>query len=175
MEGLEKSELIDLILNQAERLDKLEREVERLRGELTTALRSNKRQAAPFGKVKKEQAKPRRSGRKKGHKGTYRRPSAEPNEEAESPLDCCPRCGGEVQEVEPVDQIIEEIPPVQPRIVRLCLANPLVSGGFRGNQELRNQELRTIPQKLRTAPPSRLHRPESRKIEHIRGYQTNIH
>jgi transposase len=116
--GLEKTKLIDLLLNQAERLEKLEREVERLRGELTTALRANKRQAAPFGKAKKE-IKPRRSGRKSGHKGSYRRPSAEPNEEEESPLDCCPRCGGPVQQIEPVDQIIEEIPPIEPRVVRL--------------------------------------------------------
>lgn len=116
--SLEKSELISLLLSQAERLEKLEQEVERLRSDLTTALRANKRQAAPFGKARKED-KPRRGGRKKGHKGSYRQPSAEPDEEEEACLDCCPQCGGPVQEVKPVEQIIEELPPIQPRVVRL--------------------------------------------------------
>lgn len=51
----EKSQLIDLLIKQAERLEKLEQlelEVSRLRKELTTALRASKRQAAPFGKKK---------------------------------------------------------------------------------------------------------------------------
>lgn len=116
--SLEKAELISLLLKQAERLEKLEQEVERLRSDLTTALRAKKRQAAPFGKPKKEH-KPRRGGRKRGHKGSYRQPSAEPDEEEEACLDCCPNCGGAVQEVKPVDQIIEELPPIQPRVVRL--------------------------------------------------------
>ena len=70
--SLEKTKLIDLILHQAERLDKLgelEKEVSRLRSELTTALRANKRQAAPFGK-KKEKKSLNVLAVKKGIRGT---------------------------------------------------------------------------------------------------------
>lgn len=119
--SLEKTKLIDLILHQAERLDKLdevEKEVSRLRSELTTALRANKRQAAPFGK-KKGKEKPKRPGRKKGHKGYYRQPSHQADEAHEVALDNCPHCGGQVEQVRPLDQIIEELPVVQPRVVRL--------------------------------------------------------
>ena len=119
--SLEKTKLIDLLIQQAERLEKLdqlEEEITRLRDDLTQALRAEKRQAAPFGREKRTH-KPKRRGRKKGHSGSYRKPSGEPDEDEEVPLDCCPHCGGEVEDLSPMDQIIEEIPPIQPRIVRL--------------------------------------------------------
>lgn len=83
--GLEKAELVALLLDQAQRIEKLEGEVSRLQKELKRALRAEKRQAAPFGKPKgKENPKPR--GRDKGHKGHYRTVSGEATESAESPL-----------------------------------------------------------------------------------------
>ncbi|MCL2710592.1 MAG: hypothetical protein FWE95_06910 [Planctomycetaceae bacterium] len=41
------------------------------------------------------------------------------DQEIEKPLDGCPKCGGPVSECHPVEQFIEEIPPVRPRVVRL--------------------------------------------------------
>lgn len=120
--SLEKAELVSLLLSRAERIEQLENEVRRLQNELDKALRASKRQAAPFGRGKRDEAKSAkrgRPGRKRGHQGTYRRPSAEPEEDAEAPLDSCPFCGGPVHNLKPLDQIIEEIPPVKPRVVRL--------------------------------------------------------
>lgn len=116
--GLEKTKLVALLLDQAQRIEKLEGEVSRLQKELKWALRAEKRQAAPFGKPKgKENPKPR--GRDKGHKGHYRTASGEATESAESPLEACPVCGGPITDKRALDQVIEEIPPVQLRIVRL--------------------------------------------------------
>lgn len=123
--SLEKSKLIDLIINQAKSLEKLEKleeleaELKRLRSDLDKALRSEKRQAAPFGKSKpKSDPKPR--GQKKGHKGHYRTASSAITEHQESPLDYCPKCGNStILGKMPLDQIIEEIPLLQPRIVAL--------------------------------------------------------
>lgn len=123
--GLEKSELVELVLKQAEQIDVLEKnqgllleELKRIQGLLKTALRAEKRQAAPFGK-KEVNKKPKPRGRKGGHKGKYRTASGEITEYAESRLDNCPNCGGNLSDLNPLDQIIEEIPIVQPRIISL--------------------------------------------------------
>jgi len=118
LSGLEKAELVALLLDQAQRIEKLEGEVSHLGKELQTALRAEKRQAAPFRKSEvKENPKPR--GRDKGHKGHYRTASGEATESAESPLETCPVCGGQLRDKQPIDQVVEEIPPVRLRIVRL--------------------------------------------------------
>lgn len=123
--GLEKSELVELVLKQAEQIDVLEKnqgvlqtDLKRVQDLLKTSLRAEKRQAAPFGKKEvKQNPKPR--GRKGGHKGKYRTASGEITEYAESPLEGCPKCGGVLEDLKPLDQIIEEIPVVKPRIISL--------------------------------------------------------
>jgi hypothetical protein len=89
--SLEKAELIELLLSRIERLDRLEDEVKGLQEKLDQALRASTRQAAPFSKGHTggkssgaESPKRGRPGRKPGHKGTCRRPSAEPEEGIEA-------------------------------------------------------------------------------------------
>jgi hypothetical protein len=97
-----------LLRTAQERIEELEREVHR--------------QAAPFRRPeserKKEKGKP---GRKKGHTGKFRPPPPPPTvtEEAEVPLDRCPKCNGPVEDLRAVEQIIEDIPPMVLRRLRL--------------------------------------------------------
>lgn len=118
LESLEKSELLEILLHQAEQIEILKAEAKRLSESLDQSLRSEKRQAAPFGRkdVKKSRSKP---GRKKGHKGHYRKCSGPITEQAEARLEACPQCGGPVDELRPLDQIIEEIPQVRLRVIKL--------------------------------------------------------
>ena len=118
LEGLEKSELIEFLLKQAEQLELLKGEVKRLGESLDQSLRAEKRQAAPFGRAKKGSSATK-PGRKKGHKGHFRKCSGPITEEAEVPLNACPKCGGQVEDLRPLDQIIEEIPPVELRRIQL--------------------------------------------------------
>ena len=94
----------------------LRREVESLRDEL----RRGKRQAAPFGKDAPK-TDPKRPGRKKGHRGSFRLPPPpeEISEIVQVPLERCPRCGGPVEGVRdnaPVYQT--DMPDVRPVVKR---------------------------------------------------------
>ena len=78
------------------------------------------RQAAPFRvpeQRRKEEKKP--PGRKEGHPGSCRRLPDQIDHEIVVELNCCPKCGGPVEDVRPVEQYIEEIPPVRPVVTRL--------------------------------------------------------
>ncbi|MCL2709738.1 MAG: hypothetical protein FWE95_02560 [Planctomycetaceae bacterium] len=93
-----------------------------LRAQLAQQRRTSARQAGPFRrrdskKVPQDQQK--RPGQKPGHPGTNRPVPEHIDQEIEKPLDGCPKCGGPVSECHPVEQFIEEIPPVHPRVVRL--------------------------------------------------------
>ena len=95
-------------------VEALRREVESLRDEL----RRSKRQAAPFGKDAPK-GDPKRPGRKKGHRGSFRSPPPpeEISEIVQVPLERCPRCGGPVERIRdnaPVYQT--DIPNVEPVI-----------------------------------------------------------
>lgn len=92
----------------------------RLRQQLEEAQRAAARPAAPF-RVPEPRRKqhPKRPGRKAGHPGA-RRPEPEVIDETiEVPLEHCPHCQGPLEHVEAVEQIIEEIPEVRPRIYRV--------------------------------------------------------
>lgn len=104
------------------RIDQLERDNHVLREQLDEALRTAARQAAPFRrperkKIPEDQKK--RPGRKPGHRGVYRAVPEHVDEQAEVPLPACPGCGGPVAHLEPVEQFIEEVPPIRPRVTRL--------------------------------------------------------
>src|SRR2546427_10636856 len=92
-------ELIKENKSQRERLKKAEAEIERLRKLLEEALRSLKRQAAPFSKGKPK-ADPKRPGRKRGSDYGPRAFRAVPDrvdEKIAVPLPKkCPDCGGHV-------------------------------------------------------------------------------
>jgi len=93
-----------------------------LREQLEQQHRTSARQAAPFRRrdsKKVPESEKKRPGRKPGHPGVCRQVPEQVDEEIEQPLDGCPKCGGSVSECRPVEQFIEEIPPVRPRVVRL--------------------------------------------------------
>lgn len=110
------------IHRQNERIEALERENRQLHEQLEQAQRAAMRQAAPFrrderNKIPPEQQKP--PGQKPGHKGYCRREPEHIDETIEMPLDNCPKCKGPVTNVERIEQVIEEIPPVRPHVTRL--------------------------------------------------------
>ena len=96
-----------------EQLDRLQRAMDDLRGQAF-------RQAAPFRvpdeRRKQEKKKP---GRKKGHKADYRPVPDHVDEHIHVALERCPRCGGTVQQVRPVEQYIEDIPPIKVHVTKL--------------------------------------------------------
>src|SRR5258708_15217503 len=95
----------------------MKKENERLRGLLEAALRSAKRQAAPFSR-RGPKAHPKKPGRKAGSQygRRCRRPVPRSVDEViDVPLPAqCPHCGGGVQEGSIVSQYQTEIP--EPRV-----------------------------------------------------------
>jgi transposase len=100
----------------------LREENRQLREQLENAQREAARQAAPFRRRESKKVpdgEKKRPGRPKGHPGSYRAVPAQIDASIEVPLSACPDCGGPVESVEPVVQIIEEIPPVRPHVTHL--------------------------------------------------------
>lgn len=103
----------------------LKSELAQLRAELAKALkrleeleRTNARQTAPFRRRKK--SGDGRPGRKPGFRGTQRPRPPQIDHEIEVPLDpTCPQCQCPLDELRPLTQIIEEIPPLRPEVTRL--------------------------------------------------------
>jgi transposase len=93
-----------------------------MRDQLDEAQRQASRQAAPFRRrdaKKVPEGQRKRPGRPKGHPGVYRAVPAHIDEHIDVPLSACPHCGGVVAGVEPVEQFIEEVPPVRPWVTHL--------------------------------------------------------
>lgn len=131
---MEKSILTDRIFALIEKteaqeqvIEKLSKQVQeqagtisRLEQELASALRAPYRQNAPFRQDEEKKKSSRKaSGRRKGHRGSYRTPSGKINEKIVAPLKGCPQCEGVLKHLRPIKQIIEEIPPIELRIVEL--------------------------------------------------------
>jgi transposase len=105
-----------------ERIESLQEENHRLREELEKAQQQIARQAAPFRreeckKIPPDKQKP--PGRKPGHPGCCRKEPDHIDQTIELPLDNCPKCSGPVTYIERIEQIIEEIPPVRPHVVKV--------------------------------------------------------
>jgi transposase len=117
-------------------IDELRREIAELRAQLAAALEANRllqerldqlerasaRQAAPFRRRESKKIPPeskKRPGRPPGHPGSHRAVPAHVDDHIDVPLTACPGCGGAVTAVEPIEQFIEEIPPVRPHVTRL--------------------------------------------------------
>ncbi len=84
--------------------------------------RAAARQAAPSRRRESRKVpdgSKKRPGRPEGHLGVHRPVPDHVDDDAEVPLAGCPACGGPVAAVEPIEQFIEEIPPIRPRVTRL--------------------------------------------------------
>lgn len=111
-------ELVDLVQRQAREIEGLKA---RLR-ELEEQLRAAHRQVAPFRRRSTQKKKPedrKRSGRQPGYEGEYRRPPESVDRSEEVPLEGCPHCHGPLRDGAPHEQIIEELPPVEPVRIRV--------------------------------------------------------
>jgi transposase len=105
-------------------VERLRAENQALRDQLEQAQRVAARQAAPFRRRERQKVAEdarKRPGRKEGHVGSYRPSPSHIDETHEVPLACCPRCGGPIDDVCPVEQIIEEIPPLRPRVHKVII------------------------------------------------------
>jgi len=143
--------LLKTALRQAQRLEEVVPELERLRSQnaalqeqvqsqqqrieqldeaLQSAERAAYRQAAPFRVPEhKRVAIPKPPGRKAGHPGAYRHQPDTIDEEIEVALCSCPHCGGkDFTDRAQIEQIIEDIAPVRPRVTRLTTFQAICSG-----------------------------------------------
>lgn len=112
-----------------QRIAELEAQVADLTRRLEQALawveeleRATARQAAPFRREPRRIVPPenrKRPGRKPGHEGFFRQVPEQIDQEIDLPMDCCPKCGGAVHDVTVVEQVIEEIEPVRPTVIKL--------------------------------------------------------
>lgn len=114
-------ELTATVAKLTDQIDQLRREVSLLREQLEQAQTVAARQAAPFrreDRLKKPPGQHKKPGRPMGHVGAHRRIPPIDHQQV-VPLACCPRCGGTIHGVHPVEQIIEEIPPVKPVVYKI--------------------------------------------------------
>ena len=119
---LARTPICAVVASLEQRVTDLTAENQALRDQLDESQRQAARQAAPFRRrdsQKVPEAQRKRPGRPKGHPGVYRPVPAQVDEHIEVPLPACPHCGGAVEGVEPIEQFIEEIPVVRPRVTHL--------------------------------------------------------
>ncbi len=81
--------------------------------QLEAQLRTSKRQAGRFSR-RNPKEKPKRPGRKKGHKGNFRPVPDHVDQSFEVPIDSCPDCGSQLETIEDQVQYVEDIPEVRP-------------------------------------------------------------
>lgn len=110
------------IVRLNESVELLAKQNRQLQEQLEQMERAAMRQAAPFrrdehNKIPPQQQKP--PGQKVGHKGYCRKEPEHIDETIEMPLDNCPKCKGPVTDIERIEQVIEEIPPLRPYVTRL--------------------------------------------------------
>jgi hypothetical protein len=134
--------LLQAALSQADRLADVAPQLEALRGQnaslheqlefktkriaqleeaLQAAQRAAHRQAAPFRvEPQKRAVAPKRPGRKRGHPGAFRYKTDHIDENIEVELCACRYCGSrQFKDPHTIEQLIEDIPPVYPRVTRL--------------------------------------------------------
>jgi transposase len=120
--GREVQDLRAAVVELQRRVAELTAENRALHDQLDESRRQAARQAAPFRRrdsQKVPEARKKRPGRPKGHPGAHRSVPAQVDEHIEVPLPACPHCGGAVEALEPIEQFIEEIPPIRPRVTHL--------------------------------------------------------
>jgi transposase len=127
-------ELIEIILRQADAIEKLTQKVEQLQQQIKDLNDRNDglsakvqqletkaaRQAAPFRIEERKRAiNPKKPGRPEGHPGSCRALPDHVDEKIRVPLTACPECGGKVGSRRQIVQYIEDLPVVRPRVVKL--------------------------------------------------------
>jgi len=127
--SLSHAELVQLVAELRQqialltaRVEALTAENQLLREQLAAAKREGARQAAPFRRPERQKIpkeKQKRPGRPEGHPGVNRAVPQCIDETIVVPLEACPHCGGPVANCSPLEQYIEEIPPVRPRVIQL--------------------------------------------------------
>lgn len=133
LEALDKSALMDLALQQAERLAELEARFAEMERRFAELERRAARGAAPFARPEgKRSASPKRPGRKSGHEGVFRArlPDEEVDRWIEVPLERCVYCGTRLapETDQLIEQTIIEAPPVRPEVIRLVTHRNLCCG-----------------------------------------------
>jgi transposase len=117
----QNAQLVQTVARLTDQVEQLTREVGQLREQLEQAQAAAARQAAPFRRrevLKMPPEQHKKPGRPIGHPGAHRKSPAIDHHEV-VPLPCCPNCGGAIHGVHPVEQIIEEIPPVKPVVYKI--------------------------------------------------------
>jgi len=115
-------ELEQLIGTLQARIGVLEDENRQLRQQLQEAQRQAARQAAPFRRDERRkvpESERKSPGRKPGHPGVHRAVPDHIDQHVEVRLPACPRCGGPLEDCHPLEQYIEELPPIRPQVTRL--------------------------------------------------------
>jgi hypothetical protein len=105
----------------SEKVEVQTKRIAQLQEGLQTFQRAAHRQAAPFRKPEhKRVAEPKTPGRKIGHPDAFRQRPATIDQSIEVPLCECPHCGGKrFSDQTQIQQLIEDIPPVRPRVTQL--------------------------------------------------------
>lgn len=112
--------LIEIIIQQGEQIEQLRSEIESLKQKNEELERKQHRQAAPFSREESERkSNPKSQGREKGHKGSYRKEPSTVDETLNVELSACPHCQGQISNVRPIEQFVEELPPIQPKVYKL--------------------------------------------------------
>jgi hypothetical protein len=133
--------LIAIILAQAERIDRMQSQIDamqsamnrlrervrelnaenrRLRQERDDAEQAGNRQAAPFRREdEKRSSDPSPPGRKEGHEASYRPEPERIDARVEVEMAGCPECGDAVTDVRPIRQVVEEILPIRPQVIKV--------------------------------------------------------
>jgi transposase len=121
---LDRARLIELALQQAQRIAELEARLAELDQRFAELERRAVRGAAPFARPASQRSpSPQRPGRKGGHAGMFRvrPPDEEVDRRIEVPLPHCPHCGDRLAAAtdRAIEQTIIELPPVCPEVIRL--------------------------------------------------------
>ena len=95
----------------------LQEQIEQLQQKLEQSERSAKRQTVRFER-RQRVAEPKKPGRKKGHPGTFRDRTRPPDEVIDVPVDRCPDCGVDLENVETHQQFQTELPKVEPIVTQ---------------------------------------------------------
>lgn len=96
------------------RNQELQQNLAALQQRLEEVERGNARQAAPFRRREEKKVPPgekKRPGRPMGHPGVQRAIPEHIDEEVDVPLEACPKCGGGVSDVKPIERYILEVVP----------------------------------------------------------------